>query len=281
MTDYTGELSQAGTVLGTAPVTVAGASPSGVPMPVGNLPGWRQIFTDDFTTDVASWGTCTPYGTGVPPDRTCGQLPAAYVNKWWAYPTSYQDTREKISGDGGFYTPSNQSMTGSVLRLRLRRVSGTSQSCAPIPKLSGGEAQTYGRYAIRFKSDSSSTFKVAWLLWRTSASWGEIDFPEANLNGTISAFNHHSNGSQTGINTSTQFAGQWHTAVIEWKPGNVSFFLNGTKIGEDTGSNVPSSPMTWVIQSETQLSGALAANAPDALIDIDWVAVYAYDTSVV
>jgi hypothetical protein len=28
------------------------ASPSGADMPLGDLPGWRQIFTDDFTTVV-------------------------------------------------------------------------------------------------------------------------------------------------------------------------------------------------------------------------------------
>src|SRR5215472_1874929 len=27
-------------------------SPSGEPMPVGDIPGWHQVFSDDFTTDV-------------------------------------------------------------------------------------------------------------------------------------------------------------------------------------------------------------------------------------
>ena len=36
----------------------AAISPSGVPMPVGNIPGWRQVFADDFTgatLDTSRW----------------------------------------------------------------------------------------------------------------------------------------------------------------------------------------------------------------------------------
>ena len=39
-------------------------------------------------------------------------------------------------------------------------------------------------------------YKVAWLLWPKSGVWprdGEIDFPEADLIGTISAFMHRQN----------------------------------------------------------------------------------------
>jgi hypothetical protein len=240
------------------------------PIP-GDLPGWRQIFTDDFTTDVPSWGECTSYDGG----RDCPGLPTAYRSKWWAYPSSYQDTRQKTSGDGGSYQPSNMSMHGGLLHLKLRRVNGVSQSAAPIPKIPGG-AQTYGRYAIRFRSDPSNSFKAAWLLWRTSASWGEIDFPESDLDGTISAFNHHPTG-QAVSDSDVRFGdGQWHTAVTEWTPGLVRFILDGEEIGRDSGAaDVPSTPMTWVIQTETILSGTLPANSPDVSVYIDWVAVWA------
>src|SRR3978361_375707 len=36
----------------TATAATATAAPSGEAMPVGNLPGWKQIFSDDFATDV-------------------------------------------------------------------------------------------------------------------------------------------------------------------------------------------------------------------------------------
>ncbi len=247
-------------------------NPSGQPPP-GVVPGWTQIFVDDFTTDVASWGTCTTFAGG----RDCPSLPAVYRDKWWAFPPSYQDTRQKISGDGGFYNTSNLSMSGSMLHLVLKRSGGVSQSAEPQPKIpTTGGFQTYGRYAIRFKSDSNDVFKVAWLLWRETASWGEIDFPEADLNSTISAFNHHADGSQSAFGSTTTFGdGAWHTAITEWSPGLVKFILDGVTIGQDTGGNVPSSPMTWSIQSETKLSGVIPASTSDTNIWIDWVSVWA------
>jgi hypothetical protein len=42
----------------------------------------------------------------------------------------------------------------------------------PIP------GQLYGRYSVRFRSDSIPGYKIAWLLWPTSENWvqGEVDF---------------------------------------------------------------------------------------------------------
>src|SRR5262245_31618283 len=60
-------------------------TPSGEAAPTGDLPGWRQIFLDDFTQDVASWGDCD---FDVPEAaRTCSGLPEPYRSRWWAYPS--------------------------------------------------------------------------------------------------------------------------------------------------------------------------------------------------
>src|SRR4051812_8934318 len=58
-----------------AGVASAASLPSGEAMPVGNLDGWRQTFTDDFTTDVA-----------------LGSFPSAVSGKWGAYPSPWKDT---------------------------------------------------------------------------------------------------------------------------------------------------------------------------------------------
>ena len=119
--------------------------PSGEAAPTGDLPGWRQIFLDDFTDNVPSWGECD-YQV-----RTCPELPEPYRSRWWAYPTQYPDTRENQDGNGGFYKPSNLSMADGMLRLQLRRENGTTQAAAPIPKIG---ARTYGRYAMRYPARS-------------------------------------------------------------------------------------------------------------------------------
>ena len=114
----------------------------------GDLPGWRQIPLDDFTQDVASWGDCDfcPHLL-----RASGAVPL----EWFAFPSSYMDTREKLNGDGGFYQPSDMYMSGGQLHLPLSRANGTSRSQAPVPKVTDG--RTYGRFSLRALSTRRPT----------------------------------------------------------------------------------------------------------------------------
>src|SRR2546423_176136 len=59
-------------------------TPSGEDMPVGDISGWHQIFSDDFTTSVP-----------------LGSFPSAVSSKWFAYPDIWQDTSKN-----GTYSPS-------------------------------------------------------------------------------------------------------------------------------------------------------------------------------
>ena len=257
-----------------APPPAPAPSPSGVPAPAGDLPGWRQILLDDFTQDVASWGDCD---FGFPQAaRACSGLPEPYRSKWWAYPSHYVDTREQLTGDGGFYQASDMYMSGGQLHLPLSRVNGTSRSQAPVPKASIG--RTYGRFSLRARSDSSPNFKVAWLMWREVTNWGEIDFPEADLDDDgLCAVNHAIDGGaafKKCVDSPDFSDGDWHTYTTEWTPGRLRFYVDGILFGETT-NQVPSTAMSWIIQSETRLSGTLQSNAAPIEIDIDWVAVWA------
>ena len=66
------------------PAAAVEAAPSGEAMPVGDLPGWKQIFTDDFTTDVP-----------------LGSFPKAVTTKWGVYVDGGKDTSKH-----GTYMPS-------------------------------------------------------------------------------------------------------------------------------------------------------------------------------
>src|SRR5512147_1685561 len=61
---------------------------SGECLPTGDLPGWKQIFTDDFagTVQRGDWSACslTPL--------ECKGLPTPYRAKWWAYTEGWPDT---------------------------------------------------------------------------------------------------------------------------------------------------------------------------------------------
>ena len=237
-------------------------SPSGAAMPLGDLPGWHQIFTDDFTT-------------GVP----MGSFPNAVSNQWSAYPDGTKDTSKN-----GTYEPDQvASVQNGILNIHLHTENGTHMVAALLPKLPGAPGSEggleYGRYAIRFKADPMAGYKVAWLLWPDSENWphdGEIDFPESNLDGTINAFMHHQDGTsssdQDAYPTNARYS-SWHTAVIEWLPTRVTFILDGNVIGNST-ARIPNTPMHWVIQTETALGGSVPSDSVAGNVQIDWVAVY-------
>jgi hypothetical protein len=255
----------AGGTVREAGTTEAGAasSPSGEPMPVGDIAGWRQIFTDDFTVDVP-----------------LGNFPAALLSTWSAYQDGWTDTSKN-----GRYEPSKVvSVAGGVMDLFVHTEGGVHMVSAPVPKLSGpvgtGGGLLYSRYAVRFRADAIPGYKTAWLLWPDSDTWprdGEIDYPEGDLDATIGAFMHRMNGTsgadQDGYATQATYT-SWHTAVLEWTAASCKFILDGNVIGTST-SCIPSTPMHWVLQTETALDGTVPSDSAQGHVVIDWVAVWA------
>jgi hypothetical protein len=246
------------------PATPTPAPPtgsSGQAMPVGDLPGWRQIFTDDFTRDVP-----------------LGSFPTHSDGRWESYLAGWRDT----SGNGAYSTSRVVSVSGGVLRKYLHYADGDYRVAALVPVLPGGGTnQLYGRYAIRFRAEAVEGYKLAWLLWPQSGVWprdGEIDFPEGDLNAHICAFMHRqgaiSGSDQDAYCTNKGFQ-EWHTAVIEWTPSYVRFRLDGDVIGTAT-SRIPNTPMHWVIQTETRLSGEPPPRTAAGSVYIDWVAIWRY-----
>lgn len=151
-------------------------------------------------------------------------------------------------------------------------------SLRPYPSAAHNNSQRYGRYSIRFRSDSMPGYKLAFLLWPDSEVWpgdGEIDFAEADAGGRICAFLHH-RGATTGSDQdqfcTNAMSDAWHTATIEWSPGAVTFLLDGVAIGESTRS-IPDTPMHWVLQPETSLQGPPPAPTAAGDVEIDWVSI--------
>lgn len=281
--------------------------------PRGDLPNWKQVFVDDFdeygNIPVGSFSDCN-HNTNDYKQAYCGGLKEPLRSRWWAYPQGWPDTaRQRQYPVSGQYNPDETvSIEDGKLKVVMKSVRKNNeienQVAALVPKATVG--QTYGRYAIRFKTDSTPGFKIAWLLWPDkdgSCERCEIDFPETELDTEIKGYMHHKlEGRNMQINEQSnkviqdyyltkEKPSEWHTAVIEWSPGKVEFFLDGKKLqGEnpqgDTISastqNVPDQPMTWVIQSESALdvrakSGRVVASENStATILIDWVAAYTY-----
>lgn len=258
-----------------APPPPPNGSPSGQPMPVGNIPGWVQIFADDFTTNVP-----------------LGQFPAAVSSKWHAYPYPWPDTAKKYpngTNEGGTYWPEKTvSIHDGVMDIWLHTENGVHLVAAPMPLIVGpGDVwagQLYGRYAVRFKVDSAiPKYKQAWLLWPRSDTHprdGEIDFPESDFDAgsNIYAFMHRQNGSsgsdQDYYDSGVDVVGSgWHTVVTEWGPSSCKFILDGRVIGNST-SRIPNTPMRYVIQTETWLGSGDPDDATQGHVLIDWVTIY-------
>jgi hypothetical protein len=259
----------------TTPTLTPGLCVSGECASVEDLPGWRRIFIDDFTGTVAlgEWADCTLNPI------VCSGLPEPYRSNWWAYTEGWPDTSKN-----GTYSPSKVlSVADGVLDIYIHTEDGVHMVAAPVPLINGPDGplgQLYGRYAIRFKADSLHGYKIAWLLWPDSETWpqdGEIDFPEGNLDGEISAFMHRQgatvNNDQDAYFAGVPVSGDWHTAIIEWTQDSVRFILDDRVLGEST-SRIPNTPMHWVIQTETTLDGHEPDDAVAGHIQIDWVTAY-------
>ena len=258
----------------SAPGAVVHAGPSGTDAPAGNLAGWRQIFVDNFTTNVAR-----------------GNFPGAVSGKWDAYPSPWRDTSGK-----GVYSPQDVVyISNGVLTKDIHTAGGVHKIAALTPKLPGSSSygQLYGRYEVRMRSDRLPGYKVAWMLWPDSGTVttgavggggnGEIDYPEGDLypGDQIWAFMHRQNatygGDQAWFRIPVNLTG-WHTYTIEWSPGLVRFLLDGAEVGRTT-ERIPNTRMHWVLQTETSIKNA-TADSTRGNVQIDWVAAWAYDTSI-
>ena len=266
-----------------APIAVSRAStgsvsPSGQPMPVGDLPGWHQVFADDFTTSfpVGAFSGCSANNSIL--RSHCSGLPASVDAKWTAYPDGWSDT----SGNGRYEPSQVISVANGMMDLHLHTANGIHMVSAPVPKIPGATGSEggllYGRFSARFRADAVPGYKTAWLLWPDSENWpgdGEIDYPEGDLDSTFSAYMHRQDGrsgsDQDAYDTGAAFT-SWHTVTIQWSPSSCSFILDGRVIGTST-SRVPDTAMHWVLQTETAGDQQPSSSAAGD-VQIDWVTVY-------
>lgn len=236
--------------------------------PQGDLAEWRQLLVEDFGRDAALGSFASRY--------------PGFASYDGSLDTSAREGRPQ--GQAGLYSSSTTtSVHDSLLDCNLHTRGATPQVCALTPTLDGGwwEGQMYGRYSVRFKTDFVPGYKIAWLLWPSSDNWndGEIDFPETELDGTIAGASHNVFGSpqenafliDTGQNTQS-----WHTATIEWRPGSLTFILDGQSWTTTDPAALPTKPMRWTLQTETHLAAAAPAPEVSGHVYIDWIAAYAY-----
>lgn len=257
----------------TEPTANTESSPSLDALPVGDLPGWKQVFVEDFTDG----------------DVPLGGFPGIYGSRWHetykdGTPDTHAKTQEKDKRTSGYYPSKVLSVHDGVLDMFLHSENGVAMGAAPSPRFAGAtqppyNSQLYGRYSVRFKADSLPGFKAAWLLWPVSKQWpqdGEIDFPEGDLSKVIYAavHGHDANGKHVieVLRPNVPYT-SWHVATTEWSPGKIEFFLDGQSIGVITAP-VPDKPMRYLLQTESCLTGCPAPETRGHVY-VDWVAIWA------
>jgi hypothetical protein len=257
--------------------TASTASTEGAGSPLWQLK-WQTDFPD--AAPLGAFSDCD--NNDRTPTAYCGGLPASLRSQWWAYPTGWPDSATEVHMPlGGYYDPGHAVwISGGQMHIRMFRTTGSIHSAAVVPKASIG--LLYGKYVARFRvldTGSGTGYKSSYLLWPTgNLIKYEVDFPEGSWDNGFCVHVHAvSEGSATENFCPVHDTwGSWNTTAVEWWPGNVAFYLNGTQIYHVTGKWVPDERMSWIIQNESALNGEVAPENSSAQLNISYVAVYTY-----
>lgn len=230
--------------------------------------GWELVLDEDFAVDAE-----------------LGSFADTYEN--WTQYDGLQDTSRELSRprelQGHYSSARTTQVRDGVVDIRVHTVAGTPQVMALTPPAgpSWQEGQLYGRYSVRFRADPAPGFKIAWLLWPASDEWsdGEIDFPEGELGGSIAGNAHDVTGTPEvnawSIDTGTSMVG-WRTTTIEWAPGRLTFMLDDRSWTTTDARAIPTVPMRWVLQTETELLASPPDPDVQGHVHIDRVAAWKY-----
>jgi beta-glucanase (GH16 family) len=233
-------------------------SPSGQAMSIGDIPGWHQVFADDFSGTALTTSNWGPY-SGQPGGDTAG---------WWS--------------------PSHVVVSNCLLTLKGYK----DATAKPGVFVTGGvgmkdtHAQTYGKYLVRMRADKGDGISAIALLWPRANVWPpEVDFFEdggGNRTSTTATLHCGPNGidncqvqrTLTGYDFS-----QWHTLGVEWTAGKLVYTIDGTPWATVTDAGVPSIPMVLDLQSQSlecsQWNTCLDSSTPAEVdMQIDWVVAY-------
>ncbi|MFC7303915.1 glycoside hydrolase family 16 protein [Streptomyces monticola] len=250
-------------------------------LPRGDCGPFWQVVAEDFNGDRVPLGAFSDCDHA--PDTQaayCGGLSGKYRDNWWAYPTGWRDTANDRDRDVvGVYHPEDTVSVGPApsgdgrMRIRLWRPQdgGPVHSAAVVPR--AVMQMKYGKYSARIKvTRPAPGYKSAWLHYGAGC---EMDHPEGEWTGELTAFHHPCGGGEQGYFPGAGDWTRWHTVSTEWTPGHVRFFVDGRQIGHDT-RNVPDTALSWVMQNESALEGPGAAPGSSAQLEVTWVAAYTY-----
>lgn len=267
----------------TAPAGAATANS----MPKGDLPGWHQVWAENFNAGVAApvpvgkFSGCNNYADT--PRAYCSGLSGKWRDTLWAYPSGWKDTA-KSGADGndgapfgGTYQPQKTVSIGSgydgtgVLKVAMYRPAsgGDNVVAAVVPRKCMDLKD--GRYSARVKvTKADPGFKSAWLRYENGP---EVDYPEVDdyASSNVAMFSH----GRSSWNVQTKaYMTTAHTYTWEKRGGTVTVYLDGVKLKSGPTSLTTSS---WIWQNESRIepgTGGYAKPGNKATVEVTWATCY-------
>jgi beta-glucanase (GH16 family) len=222
---------------------------------VGNVPGWREVFHDDFNGNTVN------------------------LAKWRLY-------YGQPGGDPlGWFDPTHVTVSNGMLVISAYR-GGDDHGRWGTGGLSSspGLVQTYGKYLVRFRFNEGIGIGHALVLTAADGSWPpEIDFSEDNGSGrgtTLATLHYGADDTRLTHPTAVNLT-QWHTLGVEWTPGKLVYTLDGHIWETIRTSHVPSVPMAMDMQTQAWPCVGSWGRCPNAStpkvvrLYVDWVVAYA------
>jgi licheninase len=151
--------------------------------------------------------------------------------------------------------------------------------------------QNYGRWEVRFRVDAGAGYGAAILLWPaegyTFPDDGEVDIieaPKPSREGGFNVVHLGADNAQDGHLFSADFT-QWHTAAVDWSPGQLVYSLDGVETWRAPTELVPDKVMRLALQLDECAPSVYggwipcrdASSPPTVALQVDWVKVYPYD----
>ena len=247
----------------------AGPSASGVPAPRGDLPGWRQIFLDDFTQNVASWGNCSTYDQG----RNCPACPSPTARSGGPTPPATRTPARRTTATAA--STSRATCRWRTGMLRCSCAARTARRRPRRPRRRSARA-TYGRFAVRLQDGLGARLQGRLDVLARLRVWGEIDFPEGELDGDASAPSSTSRRGRTPSRRSqyAQGGAPGTPRSCEWTPGQDARSSSTTSVSAPPPAG-PGHPDELAAPVGDVARRPARRTASVANIYVDWVAAWA------
>ncbi|QES45218.1 glycosyl hydrolase family 16 [Streptomyces venezuelae] len=262
-------------------------------MPRGDLPGWKQVWAENFNSavnapvPVGRLSGCDHYADT--PRAYCSGLSGRWRDALWAYPSGWEDTAKSgADGNGGApfggtYEPQKTVSigkgydgTGTLKVAMYRPASGGSNVVGTVVPKRCMDLRD-GRYSARIKvTKTDPGFKSAWL--RYEGSRAEVDYPEVDdyTDSTVAMFSH-GRGAEWDVQTNARMTTA-HTYTWERRGSTVTVYLDGKRLRSGP-TTLTTSP--WVWQNESRIIGdhskpnrGYAKPGARAVLEVTWATCY-------